>query len=387
MGQAHIRTFGKAFNYLKDPELRKKEMGDATLTVEGAEFSNERFDGMEWRDLLFKNCNFTGAYDIGPSTMEDVVFQDCNFSGVLSFGIASRVRFLRCNWKGKPVMFAEKGSKNTVFEDCSFSSSSSEPNSWGAVGSYGESDFLRCKAKWFNLRGHAKLSIVGCEFQDVDCATDERNSGVSAVVSIERSKLRGTFGMVAADLQSLTIRDTVMDNLDLTNATIKGDVVIERVKGGSMQIGIKEGAGSFTLKDSQVYGNGDAICYIYAGAFKSVLVEKSIFGGDVTKPTVIGGGFDPDIKSAQPTATQSFVLRGNKVPFLRSGYLNAGHVVIEGNAVDSLDLQQSRVDDLEIANNTITRSVNLTGAQAKKSKVQPFAKGQAKLDGSNIKPN
>ena len=387
----HIRSFAKIFTCLKDPEFRKKEIGDSLLIVEGAEFSGERFDGMEWRNVVFKNCDFIGAYDIGPKTAIDLRYEDCNFTGILSFGVTSNVRFFRCQWKGAPVMFAEKGSTNTWFEACTFEGASSDPNQQGTVGSEGEAHFVKCKAKWINWTGDSVLSIQDCECEDISIHTDSSaNSGVgylSSAFVIERSKLRGTFGMAACHLESLTVRDTVMDNLDLTNATIKGDVVIERVKGGAMQIGIKEGAGSFTLKDSQVYGNGDAICYIYAGAFKSVLVERSIFGGDVTKPTVIGGGFDPDIKSAQPTATQSFVLRGNKVPFLRSGYLNAGHVVIEGNSIDSLDLQQSRVDELEIANNTITRSVNFTGTQAKKSKVQTLVNGQADLAGSNIKMN
>lgn len=262
---------------------------------------------------IFKNFEFIGAYDIGPRTMDGVVFEDCSFSGVLSFGITNNVRFLRCSWSGKPVMFAEKGSKNGVFEDCRFNSSSNEPNSWGAVGRYGESEFLRCKARWFNLRGHAKLIIDSCEFDNVDCATDPRNSGISAVVSITSSKLRGTFNLAASNLQSLTIRDTVLDNLEMTNAAVEGDVLMD------------------------------------------------------------------------PKLNQSFTIVDSRMGRVDASYLNSTRVRLERNIFDSLDLSNSRITKLELTGNTVARSVDFRQTHVEESKLQRFAKGQAKLEGSNIK--
>ena len=58
MNKRNIREFGKTFDYLKDPSLRLKETGDTLLIVENAEFSGEKFEGMEWRNIRFVNCIF-----------------------------------------------------------------------------------------------------------------------------------------------------------------------------------------------------------------------------------------------------------------------------------------------------------------------------------------
>lgn len=381
----HIRTFGRPFTYLKDPEFRKRETGDAVLTIDSAEFSAERFEGIAWRQIVFKNCEFVGGYDIGPRTMDDVLFEDCSFSGVLSFGVTNKVRFLRCSWSGKPVMFAEKGSKNTVFEDCRFDGPGSEPNSWGAVGSYGESEFLRCKARWFNLRGHAKLSIDGCEFEDVDCATDKRNSGVPAVVSITGSKLRGRFDLMASDLQSLTIRDTVAHTLDLSNATVTCDVLLERVKAGYIGAYVAS-ADSLSVRSSQILGNGSKVFDAYAGGIRTIEIDNVVFGGTLsTEPVTIAGGTGGDLNNVRARVNESIVVRSSKIPRLSMHHVNTTVLKLKECEMDSLDLSHSRIAKLELTGNTVARSVDLTQTQAGQSKLQPFAKGQLKLEGSNVK--
>jgi uncharacterized protein YjbI with pentapeptide repeats len=320
---------------------------------------------------IFKNCEFIGAYDIGPRTMDGVVFEDCSFSGVLSFGITNNVRFLRCSWSGKPVMFAEKGSKNRVFEDCRFNGPSNEPNSWGAVGRYGESEFLRCKARWFNLRGHAKPIIDGCEFDDVDCATDPRNTGISAVVSITGSKLRGRFDMVASGLQSLTIRDTVADTLDLSNAAVVGDVLIERVKAGHVYAYVAS-ARSLRVRHSQIYGNGTDVFDAYAGGISTALVT-------------IAGGTGADLNNVRPGVNESIIVRSSKIPRLNVHHVNTSVLQWTECEMDSLDLSNSRITKLELTGNTVARSVDFRQTHVEESKLQRFTKGQAKLEGSNIK--
>lgn len=388
MKKTHIRNFGRPFTYLKDPEFRRQETGDVVLTIDSAEFSAERFEGIAWRNIVFKNCEFVGGYDIGPRTMDEVLFEDCSFSGVLSFGVTNNVRFLRCTWSGKPVMFAEKGSKSTVFEDCRFDGPGSEPNSWGAVGSYGESEFLRCKARWFNLRGHAKLSIDGCEFEDVDCATDKRNSGLPAVVSITGSKLRGTFNLAASDLQSLTIRDTALDNLEMTNATIKGDVLMERVRGGSVNGWIR-GAPRVTIRASQFTpspGLEFAFELVSADTQHALIDSVQISGG--MKPVNFGfGALGSTADKTAPKLNQSFTIVDSRISRVDASYLNSAEVRLVRNSFDSLDLSHSRIAKLELTGNSIARSVDLTRTQVEQSKLQPFAKGQVKLEGSNIKPD
>lgn len=392
MTTRNIRSFGKKFTYLKDPEHRTREIGDAPLLIEKAMFSGEQFDDQIWKNIRFVDCEFSGAYEIRLSALQECRFERCRFhDAVIGWGTAEKATFFDCHVTGDSNIAGDVGSRDVRFEGCNFQGPGSDPNQWGTIGTYGQTEFIKCNARWFSMFGFSRTSLRDCVVEEGEIRTDsDANSGPNfqrSDVLIESCKLRGTFDLVAADLQSLTIRDTVLDHLDLTNATIKDDLVIERVRGGAIQVGIKEAARAFSMKDSQIYGNGISVCYVYAGAFDSVLIERCVFGGDVTKPVIIGGGFDPDNKETQPVMTRRLALRDNRIPFLRSGYLNAGDVVIEGNTFESLDLQQGRLDSLEIAGNTITRTANFTGAQAKKSKVQRLARDQAKLDGSNIKLN
>lgn len=379
----NIRSLGKTLAYLKDPGLRTRETGNAPLLIEDAEFSGTRFDGAGWRDLTFRHCDFLGAYEVNPISIEKAVFEDCRFSGIFNLGVLNDVRFTRCLIADTSHVVGDAGSVGVVFESCEMLGNDPEPNHWGSFGAYGEVSFVRCKARRTNLSGETRHLFRGCEFEDVHCGISKDGGG--SVVRIEDCKLRGTFRLAPAVLRSLTVRDTTIETLDLTNATVQGDVVMERVKGGALQIGIQEGARNFVLRDSQIYGDGDTLCTVYAGAFQSVLVENTAFGGGPGKRVVIGGGFEPDEKNPQPVMTQSIVFRGVQVPSLRTGRVNAAHVLFEGNTIDSLELMQSRIGKLEIRDNSLARSVDFTDTQVGESNVQPLADGQAKLEGSNIR--
>ncbi|MBN8749883.1 MAG: hypothetical protein J0I65_20535 [Variovorax sp.] len=271
-------------------------------------------------------------------------------------------------------------------EECQFIGDTSNRNRQGGIGTYGEATFINCKVKWFALTGDTKLVLRGCECEDVRVTLSGEN--LSASVLVESSKLRGEFRMIPARLQSLTIRDTQIDLLDLTGASVKGDVVMDRVKGGYFRLGVKEGAGNFVLKDSQLYTGSSKVnetSYAYAGGFKSVLIENTDFTTDLLDKAVIAGGFDPDVKTPQPVLTQSYILRKSRVPILDASYLNAGQVVLEGNEIGSLDLSNSRIGQLEVSGNTISRGVDFSQTQVKQANVQLRRSDQVKLEGSNIK--
>ena len=106
----HISRFGQTFEYLKDAQLRQQEKGDALITVEGAEISGAGLQGMEWRNILFKRCDFVGAYELKPKTAANVRFEDCRFSGIFSFGVATDIQFLRCGWTSESILCQKRQS-------------------------------------------------------------------------------------------------------------------------------------------------------------------------------------------------------------------------------------------------------------------------------------
>lgn len=388
----NIREFGKIFQYLKDPELRKKEIGDALLTIEGAEISGESFQYVDWNHILFKNCDFVGAYQIKIGNSTDVRYEDCRFSGIFGYGKTNRVHFLRCAWTDGSIGYAGEKSTALVFESCRFVGTNPDRNHWGGVGSDGEAEFIGCTAKYFVIEGHAKLTLRQCEFEDMKCTPRSKESGgVFADVLIEDCKLRGDFSMVPADFQSLTIRGTLIEGtFDMTNAMVKGDILMERMTGGAIKAGIKEGARSFTLRDSQIKGDGQRVCNIYAGAFQHVLMENVVFGRAEGQPVGVGGGYEPDDKKPQPVLTQSLILKNVKVPSWRSARLNAATVRIERSEFLEGNFKEGRVDTLELVDVSVGSSIDFTGTQVREFKqsgttdLKKLGRG-LKLEGSNIK--
>ena len=395
VGKPNIASFGKVFAYLKDPALRSKEVGDAVLTVEGAEFSGERFEGMEWRNIVFKNCDFIGGYEIAPKTAKTLRYEDCRFSGILSFGVTDDVRFVRCGWAGASVMFAEKGSRNTTFEACKFVGTSAEPNQQGTVGSEGEARYIGCQAKWFNWAGDAALAITDCECEGVSIHTDSLgNSGpryLSSVVTISNSKLRGLFDMRGNNLQSLAIRDTQIDNLDLSSVTVKGDVVMERVKGLKMNLALAS-AGAVDLKEVQISGSGPKVFYLAANRCRSVLLENcKLPSNPGDEKAWIGGAEKEPAYKVRPPISQSVTLRRSRLPELDLSYLNTARLSIDNCELDRVDISNGSIGAIELLNTNFSFTLDLSNTHASSFKQTGGTNlsklGGLKLDGSNVKVN
>jgi uncharacterized protein YjbI with pentapeptide repeats len=382
-----IDSLGKTFAYLQDPELRRKETGDSLLTIEDAEIHGVRFEGLAWQNMLFKNCDFLGAYEVKLVSMNGCRFSGCRFSGIFAWGVQNAVRFSDCGVAGASHLWGAEGSSDVVYERCNFIGANEDSNHWGSVGTYGEAVFNGCKGKWFGVLGHSVLVIRDCEFDSMECPIDARESnGIIPKVQIEGSRLRRKFDLTASNLHSLTVLDTVFEEINLSDATVKADILFERVKGGFINAYVKQAA-RLSVRNSQIFGNGTKVFEAYAGGIGAIEIDNVVFGGDLsTEPVTIAGGTGLDLNNVRARVNDSIVIRGSKVPRLNMHHLHTSLFQMKGCALDSLVLSNSRIARLELSANTIARSVDFTDTQAKESKVQPFAKGQAKLDGSNIKP-
>jgi hypothetical protein len=115
------------------------------------------------------------------------------------------------------------------------------------VGTHGEALFVKCRATWFNLDGDTKLTLQDCELEDV--IREPSNKFGGSTVATEKCKLRGSLRMGGGGtlINSLTVRDTVLEELDMHDAAVTGDVTMERVKAGFLKVSIKEGARNFVL--------------------------------------------------------------------------------------------------------------------------------------------
>jgi len=170
LGKKPIRQFGKIYDYLKDDELAR-ELGKKRLMIRGADFSGERFNGVQWQYFDFIDCNFEGAYSIHLEWLTNSTFTNCLFHGHFGLGHARDVRFLRCKVIGSSTVSFFNQSTNLVFEDCEFFNPNSDPNHRGAVFSDGEMALVRCQARNFTWAGYKKLTLRNCATQTIRLGT------------------------------------------------------------------------------------------------------------------------------------------------------------------------------------------------------------------------
>ena len=317
--------------------------------------------------------------------MTNVRFEDCRFAGIFGFGVATNAHFLRCGWAGPSIGTSRKGSKNVVFEECKFVGETSDPNHRGGVGSDGEAKFIRCTAKWFTLEGYEKLELLNCELDTCNIDTDSvGNSGENfsySSVLIDNCKLRGKFDMVANSLQSLTIRDTVIDNLDLSGASVKGDVVMERVKGGSVKA-IVRGAHRLIVKNCQ-FTPQPGVRFAFSLASneaQEILVEDT----SITCENIlvdIGGG----------AQTESITFNRSKFTRLDLKYVHTQKLLLKEFEANSVVLSDARIGLLEFDQASFAYTLDLSNTQVKNFKQTGGTSlkklAGLKLDGSNVKIN
>ncbi|AEK60906.1 right-handed parallel beta-helix repeat-containing protein [Collimonas fungivorans] len=377
-----IRQSGEIFNYLSDPALRQKEIGDALLTIQNVAFGEEKFEGMEWRNIRFVDCDFASSYALKLKGSEDLQFDSCRFGGILGFGKMNRVQFSKCAGVGKLNLIGDPGSTKVRFEDCKFQGDSADQNHFGALGTEGETEFTRCQFKYMSIYGDTKLTIRDCQFENVDCPIDVATGG--SEVLIENSKLRGNFDMRPAAFLSLTIRNTVIDNIDLSEATVKGDVLMESLDAGYVNA-LFGSAASLTIRNSQIKGNGRDVFQTSPAKIVRIDIDNVTFG-KAGEAVFIGGGFSSKKEIAR--VNQSLRLHNCKIPVLASNHINTANLILDNCAIQEASFKESRISRLDIKNTKILERLDFTNTQVETQDLTTLApyKGRVdKLEGSNVK--
>jgi len=352
------------------------------LTIQNVAFGGEKFEGIEWSNIRFVDCDFASSYAIKLKGSEDLQFESCRFGGILGFGKMNRVQFSKCAGVGKLNLIGDPGSTKVRFEDCKFQGDSADQNHFGALGTEGETEFTRCQFKYMSIYGDTGLTIRDCQFENVDCPIDAATGG--SEVLIENSKLRGNFDMRPAAFLSLTVRNTVIDNIDLSEATVKGDVLMESVDAGYINA-LFGSAASLTIRNSQIKGNGRDVFQTSPAKIVRIDIDNVTFG-KASEGVFIGGGFSSKKEIAR--VNQSLRLHNCKIPVLASNHINTANLILDNCAIQEASFKESRISRLDIKNTKILERLDFTNTLVETQDLTTLApyKGRVdKLDGSNVK--
>ncbi len=382
-----ISQYGKVFEYLKDPDLRVKEMGEQLMEVKGALVSGVQFKGIEWKEIRFIDCDFTGSYELKLAALKNCSFEGCRFAGLFGFGLAKDVYFNKCvvRGNGEYGLHTDTGSTNVVFENGDFRSFDANNNNWGFLLMRGEAKYINCYAKWFSLRGHERLDIDRCRLQDCEVAgADQKNHPPVTIIDTE---LLGTTDMVSSHMSSLTMRNCTVGELDLSQARVSGDVLIEKVEAEQLNLGFYT-AGKVTLRNCKVRAP-DYVKSSLNTAVDSVdqfIAENCTFQG---KPASIGPGvaLRDDQWSVIP---QNRLTRFTNcaMEVLGSAWTESQDLRIEQCTISSADFSNSRIGHLQIQGSTISQKLDLRNTRIQTHSIkdlEPSKYRQVLLDGSSIK--
>ncbi len=382
-----ISQYGKLFEYLKDPDMRTKEMGEEVMEVTGALFSGVSFREMSWKNIRFVECDFTGSYELKLARLENCLFTGCRFAGLFSFGLAKDVHFSNCVVRGNAdsALYTDKGSTNVVFENSDIQSLAADIETWGSLVMDGEAKYINCGVKWFHLSGGEKLDIERCRIEQSIIA----RSGIEVhpPVTITDTELLGTTDMVSSYMSSLTMRNCTVGVLDLKQAHVSGDVLLEKVVGERIDLSVKS-ARNVTVRNCTLKATEDQkfSFEIASDSTDQLLLQDCNFG---EVPVAIGpGGWLPeDVLQAAPRNSLTRLI-ACKLSSLDSAYAFSKAISIEGCTISIADFSNSRIGNLQIQASTISQKLDLRNTRIQSHSIkdlQPNQYRQVLLEGSNIK--
>ncbi len=382
-----ISQYGKVFEYLKDPDLRVKEMGEQVMEVKGALVSGVPFREVAWRNIRFVECDFTGSYEMKLARLENCLFTGCRFAGLFGFGLAKDVYFNRCVVRGNAdsALYTDKGSTNVVFENGDFQSLAADRETWASLVMDGEAKYINCYVKWFHLSGGEKLDIERCRIEQSVIA----RSGIEVrpPVTIIDTELLGTTDMVSSHMSSLTMRNCTVGVLDLKQAHVSGDVLIEKVAGERIDLSVKS-ARNVTVRNCTLHATEDQkFSFEIASDSTDQLVIQNCKFGDVPVAIGPGGWLPEEVLQAPPRNTLTRVMACT-LSSLDAAYALSKAISIEGCTISSADFSNSRIGHLQIEGSTISQKLDLRNTRIQTHSIkdlEPSKYRQVLLDGSSIK--
>lgn len=140
------------------------------------------------------------------------------------------------------------------------------------------------------------------------------------------------------------------------------------------------------MSQCQIFGRRKKFSFeMGLAAADEVVIDQCNFGSDLNLSVGLGAGGPLENDEWQNIAkNKSTFIRNSTFPVLDASWLESHHLRLENNTIESLDISNSRIRKLDVVDNRISLGVNFKNTQVKESTIQPLAKGQAKLDGSNI---
>jgi uncharacterized protein YjbI with pentapeptide repeats len=243
------------YEYLKDFEYRHKDWGEKKpMTIKDAEFNDGSvFRGQLWNDMTFKNCVFSDTFYLGA--LVRVNFEDCMFDGAnFQSDDMMEVHFLRCKTSADKTWYIMNNAKsrNVLFEECQFLGQDDNDNHWGGVDFVGEMTFKNCFSTKVSVASETKVLFQDSKFDTIMMRCGHYNENRFAVVTIQGCSFKNKFDM-SSTLESLLVKDTTFEQMDLSEAIITKGLEFQNIKGGFLNI-LVDNSPSLIMRNVELTG-------------------------------------------------------------------------------------------------------------------------------------
>ncbi|MDR3159588.1 MAG: hypothetical protein LBU11_11440, partial [Zoogloeaceae bacterium] len=370
-GKKSIRDFGKTYDYLKDAELRLKEVNRQRIVIKNADFSGEDFKDVSWGYFDFIDCDFKSSYNIMLIQLADCTFTNCQFHGIFKFGNTRNTRFLRCTVKGEmPILSFSSRTNNLMFEECEFIGDSGDPNHQGGVICHGEVEFINCKSRWFGLSGYKKMVLKECVTYSATLETaspgeysDKSKMPYSDFLLEDCDFTRGV-SMMNPKLNSFTLKNCKVGVFKTEGSVARGDVLVEGVKEGHLDLSASNFQGKLTVRNCSFYKSYNGYSFQCPGIVAAYTLVENITCG--SSPANISGAPNEMTEEDRLPKTQnkSLIIRNCKIPHLKVDWAQTEHLRIENCQFDYLDIKDGRIGKLEIIGCTLVK-LDVSNTQVK----------------------
>ena len=282
----NISEMPEEYAMLTNLAVRRTSLKKESLVIRNANF-DENFDKyIACENTIFLNCNFQTGGGLKIKSLTNVKFENCDFNDAnISGGVWTDVQFVDCSAQGKFLILADEGSKNVLFQRCSFYGphaifGTSHENDFGGVGSLGTSQFNDCTLKYVHIMGETSLTIKDSHLRKVDSSASRKN----AVVVLDNVEILEYLDLQQGIFAQLTIRNCKFEFMNLEGIKCN-NVLVEGCAGHLVGkfMELKEMA----IRDSVFKAGGDR-----RNPFDNQMAALSTSGSDIGNLTLDGLKFE-----------------------------------------------------------------------------------------------
>jgi hypothetical protein len=205
---------------------------------------------------------------------------------------------------------------------------------------------------------------------------------------IEDCDLSGGCEVENGEYQSFTLRNSKVGILKTIGSKALGDVLIEGVKEGHVDLSASDFRGKLTVRNCSFYRSYDGYSFQCSGDAPADTLIENI----VASPRPINVISAPDSTTEEDFLPQArnkrFIIRNCKIPHLQANWAQTEHLRIENCQFDYLDIKDSRIGKLEIIETSL-RKLDVSRTQVKEHDVRIPEGGKISghvtiTEGSNI---